>query len=252
MGVLLEFLQERDTEIDTYLDLIEMLEKQIQSGLPRLGGDTGPIITTLQQRMLCSSAYLQLYNIIEATVTRCVDALCDEITNADNWKPSDLTIELRREWIRFVAKTHADLSYENRLAHTLQLSEELIRSLPVSKLEIERGGGGNWDDEEIYKLSKRVGLILEVSAEANKAAKRPFRNGRGALKFVVRLRNDLAHGCMSFAECGDGETVSELRELKSRVMSYLSEVIREFEGFIDSHRFLQPDRRPALAAEAEA
>jgi hypothetical protein len=252
MGVLREFLDERNGEVETYLDLIGLLEAQIQSGIPRIGGDTGASISTIQQRMLCSSAYLQLYNVVEATVTRCMGVLCDEIVNPQTWTPSDLTQELRREWVRFNAKTHSDLSYENRLTHTFELSEDLINSLPVQKLKIERGGGGNWDDETIYKLSQRVGLILTLSPDANRAAKATFRDDKGALKFVMKLRNDLAHGNISFAECGAGETVSDLRELKSRVFSYLEEVITKFEAFIEAREYLQPDKRTAQSVENAA
>lgn len=64
--------EERLQEIETYLDLLEVLEKQVQEGSPRIG-KKGTKITVQQQKILYSSVYLQLYNLVESTVTRCVD-----------------------------------------------------------------------------------------------------------------------------------------------------------------------------------
>lgn len=59
------------------------------------------------------------------------------------------------------------------------------------------------------------------------------------------LRNRLAHGALSFSECGDGVTVADLRELKERVECYLREVVKAFKSFIEEYRFVVPERRPA-------
>lgn len=228
---------ERLAEIDSYLDLIDAFEQQVQSGPPRVGA-TGPVVSALQQRILYSSVYLQLYNLIEATVTRCIDSVCDAITSGDRWYPADLSANLRREWVRYIARTHADLNYENRLHSSLQMCDHLVQTLPVGKLEIEKGGGGNWDDEEIYRLAARLGLTLQISAASKAGVKRPFRNDKGALSLIVKLRNDLAHGSISFGECGAGITASELRDLKERTAAYLTEVVNEFQRFITNREFL--------------
>lgn len=233
---------ERLSEIDSYLDLIAAFEDQVRTGPPRVGAD-GPVISALQQRILYSSVYLQLYNLIEATVTRCIEGVCDAITNDDRWNPSDLTMNFRREWVRYIARTHTDLNYENRLQSSLNMCDHLVQALPVGKLEIEKAGG-NWDDEEIFRVAERLGVSLHISAESSAAVKRPFRNDKGALSLIVKLRNDLAHGNISFGECGAGITVGELRDLKDRTAVYMTEVVAEFKSFIESHQFLAPHMRP--------
>ena len=247
MDTLRLFFQERLAEIDAYLDLLSGLEAQIQEGPPRLGV-AGPTVTTTQQRILYSSVYLQLYNLIEATITKCIDAVCSAISQDDRWHPRDLSQDLKREWVRYIARTHVELNYENRLIHSLELCEHLLRTLPISDIKIERGGGGNWDDEEIYRFATRLGCALAISKESNEAIKRPFKNDLGALALIVKLRNDLAHGSISFVECGDEVTAGELKELKSKTARYLEEVVRSFSDFIVSHAFLAPDRRPPAAA----
>jgi hypothetical protein len=75
-----------------------------------------------------------------------------------------------------------------------------------------------------------------------------MRDGVGALKLVKNLRNSLAHGSISFTECADGVTVSELRNVIDAVAQYLREAISCFSTYIDLFNFLLPDRRPAAGS----
>ncbi|MGE4338047.1 MAG: MAE_28990/MAE_18760 family HEPN-like nuclease, partial [Pigmentiphaga sp.] len=71
MSDLSERFEERLGEIRSYLDFLEGVEAVVRSGVPRLGGPEGPTITPNQQRILFSSIYLQLYNLVEATIIGC-------------------------------------------------------------------------------------------------------------------------------------------------------------------------------------
>ncbi len=249
MDVMEQVFTERLQEIETYLDLLQAIEEQVRGGPPRVGAE-GAVISTTQQRILYSSVYLQLYNLVEATITKCIEGVSSAIAAGGRWRPSDLTAELRREWVRFLARTHIDLSYEHRLSSSVQMCDHLIQSLPVGNLDIERGGGGNWNDEEIFRVATRLGCPLNLSAECLSAVKRPFKDDKGALALIVKLRNDLAHGSVSFGQCGEGATVAELRDLTQRTGNYLREVVASFDDFISRHTFLQPASRPAAGAQA--
>ena len=244
MDPLSQVFEERLQEIETYLDLLGALDRQMQDGLPNLGGTT---ITTQQQRILYSSVYLQLYNLVEATITWCVDAVCAAASRGGQWRPGDLSVDMRREWVRFAARTHRDLNQENRLESAVFMCENLLQALPVLETwTVEKGRGGNWDEDEIEGIARRLGFELTVSPEVYTEVKRRIRDDKGCLALVRDLRNRLAHGGLSFAECGDGVTVPELRDLKDRTASYLREVVLSFSVYIDAHQFLIPAKRPAL------
>jgi hypothetical protein len=203
------------------------------------------LITTQHQKILYSGVFLQLYNLVEATVVRCLNAVSEAALKNKSWGASDLNASLRKEWVRVIAKTHADLNYENRLESAFALCEHLVGALPIDGFIVERGGGGSWDDKLIEAVAGRLGFQLTVSQATYSSIKRPFRDELGPLRLVMKLRNKLAHGEISFAECGENITVGELRDLTQRTATYLREIVAAFSNYIDAHEFLQPASRPA-------
>ncbi len=236
-----QVFEERLKEIESYLDLLQEFDEQVQEGPPRIG-TKGYLVSVQQQQILYSSVYLQLYNLVEATISLCVESLSEAIL-AGKLQPKDLTAQLRREWVRSTARTHIDLNCEKRLDSALDLCDHLEQALPISAFKVEGGGGGNWDDRKIEDTAKRLGVALRVNEQIYSEVKRPFRDDQGALAFIKTLRNKLAHGSMSFAECGREVTVGDLRSLKELTSMYLREIISCFKTAIGSHEFLASELR---------
>jgi HEPN superfamily protein len=239
---LLDTFEYRLQEIDAYLDLLDAIQCEAQTGPPKIGDAT---ITTQQQRILYSSVYLQLYNLVEATATWCVSAVSEATVDGSLWKPEDLDQQLREEWVRATARTHVPLSPGNRLQEAVAFCDLLLESVPITEWSIERGGGGNWDDLSIEGITERLGCNLTIDPAVSSAAKRHIRDDKNSLGLVKYLRNRLAHGTMSFEECGDGVTVVDLRDVRDRTANYLREVVSAFADYIDNYHFLSPDSRPS-------
>lgn len=229
---LVRFFDERYAEIGAYLSLLQNVEDAARGGPPRFEGtDAG--ITAEQKKIMSSSFYLQLYNLVEATILRCLEAVVGAVEEAKQ-RPGDLGGELRKEWVRAVARTHTSLGPEKRLEAALDLCDALLEQIPVRAFTIETGGGGNWDDSAIEKVCERVGCSLTLSPSVKEGAKRHFRDEMGALNLVKDRRNGLAHGSLSFVDCSDDVTVTELRRLSSAVGNYLREAVDCFVKFIQS------------------
>lgn len=235
---------ERLAEVEEYIEFLKLLEASTQAGPPKFSG-TDQAINVQQQKMLYAGVYLQLYNLVESTMTRCIDFVAQSAFKEGNWRPNDLSQTLFREWIRLTAKTHVELTPEHRLNHALTLCGLLVAASPLTEFTIEKGGGGNWDDNEIEAMAARLGFQLTVSQEVYSDVKRKFRDDLGPLALVKRLRNKLAHGSMSFTESAETETVGRLVDLKDKTANYLKEVIACFGGYVERYEFLLPERRPA-------
>ena len=225
------FFEERYSEIEAYLSFLQNVEDAARGGAPRFPGTDTPI-TPEQKKILNSSVYLQLYNLVEATVLRCLEAVVAAVEQAERL-PSELSLELRTEWVRWMARTHSDLGPDRRLQAALEMCEQLLQQMPVKDFTIEPGGGGNWDDSSIEKICKRVGCGLNLSPSVVRAAKRHVRDDMGALKLVKNRRNGLAHGSLSFVDCSDGVTVAELKGIASAIGDYLREAVASFVKYVE-------------------
>jgi len=246
---LVPFFDERYAEIETYLSFLQNVEDAAREGTPRLRGTDAPI-TTEQKKILNSSLYLQLYNLVEATVLRCLEAVGVAVEEAER-RPSELSIGLRTEWVRSIARTHCDLGPDKRLQAALVLCEQLLQQMPIKEFKIELGGGGNWDDSSIEKICERVGCGLTLSPSVVQAAKRHVRDDMGALMLVKNRRNGLAHGSLSFVDCSDGVTVAELKGLGTAIGDYLREAVGCFVNFIEAEiakKEVQAEKEGAIAS----
>ena len=242
---LLKAFEERLSEVDTYLDFLKSLDESNKFGSPKLE-NSEQIITPQQQKILYASVYLQLYNLVESSITRCIDAVTTAATYSCSWQVRDLSLALREEWVRGMAQTHVELNASNRLVTTMALCAHLLNDKPVTKFSINAGGGGNWDDNEIEAISKRIGFKITVSDSVYKNIKRPVKDGKGALALIKQYRNELAHGSTSFTECASEASILEIIELKENIVSYLYEVVYHFIKYIENFEYLLPEKRPII------
>ena len=236
--------EERYSECSAYLDFLEGLDSAIQNGTPKIGGEDGFTISPDQQRILYSSVYLQLYNLVEATITACLEAVSRTAMTNANWRVEDLSSELRREWVRHTARTGLATNPRNRLDDALVLCNHLVAALPVGSFDIERGGGGNWNEEKIRGIAKQVGIPLKLKRTSKTGVQKIVRDDMGAMKLIMSMRNKLAHGSISFVECSRNDTPSDLRTISENIGAYLRDVVTSFSQYIIDHHFLRPESRP--------
>ncbi|HLO98063.1 MAG TPA: MAE_28990/MAE_18760 family HEPN-like nuclease [Fimbriimonas sp.] len=230
--------EERKIEILSYLDLVEGLEEMIKNGCTVIqGGSRSCSLSPDQQRMLYAGVYIQLYNLIESTVTLLLNELEATVSGDGTWDARALTDKMRREWIKSIVADKEELqANDTRLTRAIQLSDHFIGNCPL-KFRVPRGGGGNWNDEAVSELATRLGVTLTFPSEAT--VKRFVRNGQTAMKLVTTYRNKLAHGQITFGECGADHDVSELRNTAAVVFEYLERMLSVFTDFIDNKEFLE-------------
>lgn len=239
MRDLMAFFEERVAETDAYMDLLSALERQAREGPPHLPMEGGEYrISATQQKILYSSVYVQLYNLVESTITTCIEAVSDASAGR---QPTHLRDEIQKEWIRQIARTHVELTSDHRLETAFEFFGK--SSSAVEPFTIAKGGGGNWDDNSIEAIGRRLGFQIQVEQAIYSLAKRKIRDDLGPLGVVRDFRNRLAHGGISFSECAEGVTVSQLMDIKNVTVRYMRGVVENFIAYINGLQFLKEQHR---------
>lgn len=232
---------DRVSDIEAHFELILNINDAIgNSGFARFPVTNGSYsITIQQQKILYSSTYLQLYNLVESTVTQLLKAVGRHSQNNINGDLTKLSDNIRDLYLKHIITPEGNLTPEKRLDQAIRLLHQAVGVSDV-EITIPRGGGGNWDSKEISKLNQRIGVELTLPRDTFTKIQRPFKNDAGPLRHVRLVRNDLGHGSISFTECGAGHTPSEFRTLIDIVREYLELLMDAYEVYLNNQSYLSP------------
>jgi len=228
---------ERINDIESYFELVNNIELAISSGgaVFHFNG-TGYTVKPEQQKIMYSSIYLHLYNLIESTISTLIEAVERHTTDGINGQLALLTENMRKLYVTSVAAPFELLTNEKRLEKALLLFEQVLNLQPIN-IKIPPGGGGNWDVIEIEKLSKNIGVNIQLSGSLKQKVLKPFRDDKTPIRLIKEIRNKLAHGSISFAECGNNHVASDFRKLIDIVKDYLTHIINKYDAYINQQGY---------------
>ena len=119
------------------------------------------------------------------------------------------------------------------LEKAIDLFEQVLNIKPV-EIKLPLSGGGNWRFTEIKAFSKQIGVIFNFDQELKAKINKKFRDDKKPIRLIKEIRNKLAHGSLSFTECGQDHVASEFRELINIVKEFLEAVIEHYDAFINN------------------
>ena len=215
-------LGERKKEFQAYVRLLTHLEKRLQprAASPKRIGD---LPTSETFKAMKATAFLMLYNIIEATIVAVMAEMYQAIER-EGCKLPDVSEKVQDLWIdqNFWIAPHeaTPATYRNRAAQmlreTMQGTQLILdaKRLPLS---------GNIDGDIVRKLCGRHGCELKVHRRAR---------GGAELGTVKAQRNDLAHGNKTFVECGQSYGVSDIDRIARECFHFLGSFISSLNRFV--------------------
>lgn len=181
-------------------------------------------------KILKSNALLMVYNLVESTIMGGILEIYDSL------KQHGITYKMvRREmqdiWFAFKFNQVYD---KNAHYHSYRdKAAEIINSiLSEDVLELDRKAtdiSGNLDAMKIRQICNSHGIIYNLVPQCR---------GGSVLEDVKNKRNYLAHGTMSFVECGRDYSVEDLSKIKTETVFFLSNILDGMKDYYDNQLYL--------------
>lgn len=209
-------------EVYAFLELLEIMEQPSC----RLAGseyEDGQLVKPEWINISRAATYLLIYNSVESTVRTAFAELYQrmhaEKSSFSLWRSEIKDWWVRQEYRRIdhysgSAKTYAELSLKLIDKAVVNVTAELdAHAMPIS---------GNLDAKTVRKILISHGISDKTVRWAN---------GGANLGVVKTKRNYLAHGNLSFDECGREVTGAELRKIARESQVFLMSIIRNMNTY---------------------
>ena len=230
-GALITF-EQKVKEVDLYFRFLECtLYDNIKLHFPSKKTWRYRKIDDDLKKILKANSFLIIYNLVESTVRNGINEIFDTI-KFENSAYEGVSDDIRKLWLREkfnnLETGYARPERFRKLAFELiqEVLDRLIVELSVEQMPIS----GNIDASQIRKLARRIGF----SSKTVKTAR-----GGEKLEIVREMRNSLAHGALSFAECGRSFTGEELSAIKKEVVVYLRSILRNMARYAQDRKFVR-------------
>lgn len=176
------------------------------------------------EKVLKANCFLLLYNLIESSIKMSLTEIYDNISSKGvDYK--DVIDEIKRIWIKERYSNFKNLGEDNIF--------NLITCIDNDTIQLEFNSdkviSGNIDREKITEFATKIGFAIRVHYSAGTGEK---------LHQVKTRRNNLAHGNISFSECGREFTLEDLVNIKIQVIRYLRQILKNIEQFLTTEEYL--------------
>lgn len=220
MKEFIEQFEQRKQEVNLYF---EFLKKQIGEEISPKNQD---IDTDKIEKILKANSFLILYNFIESSMRNAIQAIHDSIeTEAVPYRLLEQGLQkiyLKQLYHRL--KESNNSTFESSMIPFL---EKIIDDAFIKEYNQALTFSGNVDAQKIRELARDYGFSNTSGAS---------RGGRELLT-VKTKRNHLAHGNISFSECGRDHSFSDLNTIKDEVIGFLRDILSEIEDYIDKQTY---------------
>ncbi|WP_158467780.1 MAE_28990/MAE_18760 family HEPN-like nuclease [Pseudomonas putida] len=235
---LYDLFRQRSAEVSRYICFIENIANNRSVSLAgEINGEVTPIAGSELSRELTktlrANTYLLLYNLVEATMTNAIDAI-HKAVDGDNLGFDQLSGSLQN-----IALSHFKRAIKDN--HNSALSERVHPiEIAITRLGYDREKifSGNVDCSEIRTTAKKYGF---QTADPNL-------NGRKTLlqlRDIKDKRNALAHGRLSFEQCGQDTSPEYLSKVHYQTTVYLRSILWSISSYLREKKYAAPTSIPA-------
>ncbi|KAF0250241.1 MAG: hypothetical protein FD167_354 [bacterium] len=232
----------RKDELNKYFDFLSKLDKDkptlhySEKGVP----DTHSVDSELE-KILKANGFLLIYNLVESFCRNFIIEILTEI-QGNNLTLEKLSEKAQKIWIGQKVKNNEDNKTSSKKLENLfyDMATHIFNNTVIEfseiikKIETEErfdafGLSGSINADKIRKLALMYGFHHITPPKAEKAGE--------DLDQIKDFRNKLAHGRITFADCGKDKSVIDMIKYKNNAIEYLEGVLLNIEEYIKKRAF---------------
>lgn len=183
------------------------------------------------QKTLRASTYLLLYNLMESTMSEAINAIHKTIKDEQR----DI-LDLSEKLHRVILTSFQRGLTESKIGEYAKTNQDIRNNLLDLGYDKQRLFSGNIDCVIIDDYCKRYGFQAYVYREDGTT---PLQWDPEIIKNIKKKRNDLAHGSVSFAECGQNIVIDTIHNNLENVYAVLMAVFNGLNYFLETKRYLR-------------
>lgn len=225
MQATVDTFDERISEIDLYYSALDQLY------LSKIASDSDEkYLEDDFLKILKSNAILMIYNLVESTIMSGILEIYSALSQ------HGITYKMvRREiqdiWFSFKFNQVYDKSAHFH-SYRDKASEIITSILSEDALSLDRKAtdiSGNLDANKIRIICQDHGIHFSLDRKCR---------GGVVLTDVKDKRNNLAHGTISFVECGRDYSIEDLTKIKNETVFFLKDILNGMKGYYDNRLYL--------------
>jgi len=175
-------------------------------------------------KTLSASTYLLLYNLIECSMTNAIDSIHSHIKR-EKTSFHDLTQNMQK--IALKNFRNALIKEEHILAQG-----SIEHAIVWLGYDGEKLFSGNIDAKKVKEMAEKYGFVISEQAIQKS-------RGGSSLLMIKRKRNELAHGKISFEECGQDCSIDELYNMYEQAIVFVGGILDAIEHYLRERLYLK-------------
>lgn len=232
MDVVIDEFHSRVKDINLYFEFIAEFEND-KTRLYKSHANPQKINKDLY-KILKANLFLLLYNAVESSFTDALEKLCAKLSDSETLY-KDVTDKLQELYLKKKYNSFDGNKAVPKGEKKLPWLVNTIKSLSREIIEIQfdkKDISGNLNAEKITAFALDYGFMTEKIDN--------LKNSKGQSTYIVKHnRNSLAHGNISFAECGGNFSIAELDKIKNETVEYMKDLLEIIKSHIDGKKYLR-------------
>lgn len=210
MTIIAHYIRRKEDVEEYFRLLCFLLSFETHRNISIQNIDTGKslVITQEMQCVAKAQSLILLYNLVESTVCDCLNAIYDAIQD-ESLIFGNVSDDIKNMWRNYLKR-------KNLPEKTKNDNDIINMAIRFDSLAINISG--SLDFRKIQEVFSKHGCLLDNSSRDTIAQ---------SFLVVKNKRNLLAHGNISFSECGAHYLLSDLQKYKEHIVDYMQDVVNK-------------------------